>query len=312
MRLVIIGPATPIPPIGWGAVESLIWDYTHYLEQEFGMKVLIIHQNGEEEIIHKVNQFEPDIIHIHYDNFWHLWDKFQCKKVIVTNHYAYIESPQRRNHEITQGIAFSGAMIHCLSPGVQKVYTREYQVPIERTFVLPNGADTNKFRYTDTPVYTKYSIYLAKIDYRKRQSIYQDLLDLHFVGNYEDPMFNPIRPNYLGEWRKEQLYQSLTEYPNLVLLSDGEVHPLVCCEALICGLGLVVSEAAAANLDRTKPFIEVIPNEKLFDLGYVHQAIQKNRNISLQYRQQIREYGLQEFSWRNILTKYIDYLRVLL
>ena len=27
MRFCIIGPNTPIPPVGWGAVESLIWDY---------------------------------------------------------------------------------------------------------------------------------------------------------------------------------------------------------------------------------------------------------------------------------------------
>ena len=32
MRFSIIGPATPIPPVGWGAVESLIWDYKLTLE----------------------------------------------------------------------------------------------------------------------------------------------------------------------------------------------------------------------------------------------------------------------------------------
>ena len=33
MRISIIGPATQIPPIGWGAVESLIWDYKLSLEE---------------------------------------------------------------------------------------------------------------------------------------------------------------------------------------------------------------------------------------------------------------------------------------
>ena len=33
MRFSIVGPATPIPPVGWGAVESLIWDYKVTLEK---------------------------------------------------------------------------------------------------------------------------------------------------------------------------------------------------------------------------------------------------------------------------------------
>ena len=34
MKLVIIGPGImPIPPKGWGAVESLIWDYKIFIEK---------------------------------------------------------------------------------------------------------------------------------------------------------------------------------------------------------------------------------------------------------------------------------------
>ena len=41
MRISIIGPDTPIPPKGWGAVESLIWDYKITLEK-LGHEVQII------------------------------------------------------------------------------------------------------------------------------------------------------------------------------------------------------------------------------------------------------------------------------
>ena len=34
MKISIIGPATQIPPVGWGAVESLIWDYSVNLKKE--------------------------------------------------------------------------------------------------------------------------------------------------------------------------------------------------------------------------------------------------------------------------------------
>ena len=50
MRLSIIGPATPIPPVGWGAVESLIWDYKVTLEK-LGHKVDIINISDPREII---------------------------------------------------------------------------------------------------------------------------------------------------------------------------------------------------------------------------------------------------------------------
>jgi hypothetical protein len=58
----------------------------------------------------------------------------------------------------------------------------------------------------------------------------------------------------LGEWDKETLYKNLTHYGNLVLLSDGEAHPLVCMEALASGLGVVVCEWGKANLDTTQRF----------------------------------------------------------
>lgn len=308
MRIAIIGPNSPIPPTGWGAVEALIWDYKCYLEKFFGCKVLIIHQDGDAEIIQKVNDFQPDVVHIQYDNFWYLWNKFTCKKVIVTNHFAYIESPQLRNHEITRGIANSGALIHCLSEGVQRVYTQEYQVPPERTFVLPNGANERLFTFNETPSLPHKTIYLAKIDYRKRQYVYQHIPTIDFIGNYHDARFNLSHPNYKGEWSREQLYQHLTEYGNLALLSDGEVHPLVCCEALICGLGLVVSEFAAANLDRSLPFIDVIPTERLEDIAYIAEVLERNRQVSLTMRSHIREYGIQVFSWYRVLEHYVKIL----
>jgi glycosyltransferase involved in cell wall biosynthesis len=93
------------------------------------------------------------------------------------------------------------------------------------------------------------------------------------------------------------LYNSLTDYGNLVLLSDGEAHPLVVCEALICGLGVVVSSVASANLDLSMPWITVIPDDKLGDVDYVTRAIEENRTTAVTMRAAIREYGLSTFTW---------------
>jgi glycosyltransferase involved in cell wall biosynthesis len=134
-----------------------------------------------------------------------------------------------------------------------------------------------------------------------------DFID--FVGHNVDANFVTARPNYKGAWTKAQVYENLTNYANLILVSDGEAHPLVVCEALICGLGVVVSNAAAANLDTSKPYIDVIPNEKLGDLEYIEAIVKRNQAISVQMRDEIRAYGIQMFSYNNIVRRYIETLQ---
>ena len=126
------------------------------------------------------------------------------------------------------------------------------------------------------------------------------------MGNYHDSDFDTNLPNYLGEWTKETLYNNLTEYGNLILLSEGEADPLVVKEALIAGLGVVISECSAANLDISKEFITIIPNDKLLDLDYIKKKIISNRIQSIQRRDEIRKYALDKFSWKSIIDKYVD------
>ena len=85
-------------------------------------------------------------------------------------------------------------------------------------------------------------------------------------------------------------------------LSDGEAHPLVCMEAFAAGLGVVISQWAAANLDISKEFITVIPEEKINDIKYVEKRMIDNRNYSTTHRQEIREYAKQ-FDWVSVIEK---------
>jgi len=73
-------------------------------------------------------------------------------------------------------------------------------------------------------------------------------------------------------------------------------------------LGVVVSECASANLDITRPWITVIPNDKLDDLEYVVARIAENKNAALSSREDIRKYGLSKFGWSGILAEYISSL----
>ena len=102
---------------------------------------------------------------------------------------------------------------------------------------------------------------------------------------------------------KTKIKTDLTDYGNLVLISDGEVHPRVCTEALAAGLGVVVSECGIANLDLDKDFITVIPDTKINDIEYIEKHVIMNREYSINHRQEIRDYA-RKFDWPEIFDKF--------
>jgi len=295
MKIAIIGPNTPIPPKGWGAVETLIWDMKVSLE-ELGHDVLIVNIGDPQEIIRRVNEYSPDFVHINYDDWVFLYPYIQYP-CAVTTHFAYIERPDMMNgySQIFNAFGTIKPNVFGLSDSINKVYNIMSGIPKDKLYLNRNGVNTNLFAFKEEPKYANRSIYLAKVDYRKRQHLFQSIRSLYFAGNIADSRFNQ-NYNYLGEWTKDFLYANLTEYGNLVLLSDGEAHSLVIMEALAAGLGVVVSEFATANLDLSKEFITVIPEKKISDIAFVEEQIIKNREYSVQHREEIREYAKQ-FDW---------------
>ena len=302
MRISIIGPATQIPPIGWGAVESLIWDYKLSLE-ELDHEVQIINVANTNEIIQSVNEFRPDFVHINYDDWIVLYPHIQYP-CAITSHFGYIERPDMMGGYANIFNLFQNYKpnIFCLSENIKKVYNFFADIPEEKLYLNPNGVNSSLFKKTYEPKYPDRSIYLAKVDYRKRQYLFQSIDSLWYAGNLSDSRFSTNK-NYLGEWDKDTLHDELTNYGNLVLLSDGEAHSLVLMEALASGLGIVISEFATANLDLGKEFIDVIPENKINDIEYIKSIIFKNREYSISHREEILKYSKQ-FDWDNIIQNY--------
>lgn len=303
MKISLIGPGImPIPPTGWGAVEILVWDTKCALEK-LGHEVQIVNTQNPSQIISEINNFRPDFVHVHYDEFINVYPYIQYPKAI-TSHFGYLERPDMFGGYVNIVNAFIKVKpnIFCLSEGIKNVYKVLMNIPEENLYVTPNGVNCDAFRYSQQPIYSDRSIYLAKIDYRKRQYLFQSIDSLWFAGNNADARFD-ISKNYLGEWDKSTLHNQLTDYGNLVLLSDGEAHPLVCMEALSAGLGIVVTEWGKANLDLTKKFITIIPENKINDISYVEKKIVENRKYSIEHREEILEYS-KEFEWVNVIKNY--------
>ena len=225
MKIVLIGPGImPIPPTGWGAVEILVWDTKIALEK-LGHEVLIINTKNGRQIIDEINTFRPDFVHVHYDEFVPLVPFIQYPNAI-TSHFGYLERRQQFNGYVNVANEFMRVKpnVFCLSEGIEKVYNIMFD--ISTTYITPNGVNIDEFNFVSDPEFPDRSIYLAKIDYRKRQHLFQSINSLWYAGNIADDRFDKGK-NYLGEWSKDRLYNELTEYGNLVLLSDGEAHPLV-------------------------------------------------------------------------------------
>jgi len=300
MKISIIGPGhTTIPPVGWGAVETLIWDMRNALI-ELGHQVQIINTTDPNKIIAEINSYRPDFVHIHYDDWVVLYPYIQYP-CACTSHFGYLERPQMFNGyaNVANEFAKIKPRVFCLSEGIKKVYSVLMNIPKERLFISPNGVNCGSFKCVDTPDYPNASIYLAKIDYRKRQHLFQSITSLWYAGNIADERFDKTK-NYLGEWSKKYLYENLTHYGNLVLLSDGEAHPLVCMEAFAAGLGVVVTEWGKANLDVDKKFITVISEKHINDIEFLEYEIIKNREYSINNRAEILEYA-QKFDWINVI-----------
>ena len=308
MKIAIIGPGLmPIPPKGWGAIESLIWDYSEEL-LNLGHEVAIFNKPDLNEVVKDVNGFNPDFVHLQYDDYLPVLDYLKCEYKAATTHYAYLEQPDKHG-AYTQVFDYYKRVpcyVFALSEGIKRTFMELNDIPEEKIFITPNGARSDLFRFDQKCSKPERSICLAKIDYRKRQHLFQGkAMNIDFAGNHSDNRFNKNSPEYLGEWEKDYLYDNLTTYANMVLLSDGEAHSLSCIEGLMAGLGLVISEYSTANLDISLPFIDVIPENKIQNEDFVRKTIASNRQKSSQMRGDIRKYAEENFSWEVVVPKYV-------
>lgn len=312
MKIAIIGPGImDIPPKGWGAVEVLIEDYRAELTR-LGHAVLVVNVPDRASIVSTVNNWQPDFVHCQYDEFIDVLGQIDCPRRAITSHFGYIDQiwrfPHYRETIHRKIVADNKTLIFALSASIADVYVSDGVDP-SRIRIIPNGVNVAAFRWNAAPTLPDRSIYLAKVDFRKRQGVFQDYgLGVDFVGNLiPDPAyrpgFDPSRSDYLGEWTREKVFSHLTDYANLLLLSDGEAHPLVCLEAMAAGLGLVLSEFAAANLDLSKSFIDIIPERSIRERELVRHIVSENRKKSIAQRREIADYA-KEFDWTKTVKNY--------
>jgi glycosyltransferase involved in cell wall biosynthesis len=307
MKIVIVGPGLmELPPKNWGAVESLIWDYSEYLKEK-NVIIDIINNPNMCDVATCVNNLDYDFVHVQYDDHAAMLSQILKKPFCVTNHYGLIKEhyPYYSGwRHIFNGALNSPGLI-CLSEEIKQLFVHSGYNKFIR--VLRNGARFKDFvRCAEG---NGKSICLGKIESRKNQSRLvrecNNSVCVDFIGPIVDTTFAPTATcQYLGVWNKQTLYNNLSHYSSLVLLSNGEAAPLVVPEALCAGLSLVITETAAANLDRSLPFIHVLPNN--YTSEHAINSIKEANENNMKYRNDIVAYAKQKFDWAVIVDEYLS------
>ena len=297
--------AVEIPPKGWGAIEIIVWDYKTLLEN-MGHEVKIINTYDKKVIEEEIDSFNPDVCHCHYDGYYDILEKCNARLKIMTSHCGSIRGDLSDNIEFRDKILpklDSGIFYNfCLDPFIKNLYLSMGFNPT-RQFVIPNAARKDLIQFSLIPKTTD-TVCVGKIQPRKRQHLLEDL-NVFFIGDFGWGTFNPENKRLVGMWSKEKLYTDLTHNANLILSSESEAAPLVVLEAMMAGLGVIVSETSVANLDVKLPFIDVIPEKYITDRDYLEYVIQKNKKVSLSMRDEIRKYAEDFHSYAVRIPQYI-------
>ena len=317
MKIALIGPGImEIPPKKWGAVEMLIWDYALILK-ELGHRVQIINTADKEIIKFEVEHGKFDIVHLHYDVYADIITDLipHCGRVIASSHYPYINTPAMWGRD-RYGEHFPKLIdnkdFHLFASSQKDIETYvEFGALRENTWLSKLGVRCDPYQFNEYAQFDR-TLHFSQICDRKRQYILEDLEDIDIFGRREAGKFRG--KHYQGELQREVLNQAITNYSNFILLSEVEnTTPLVVKESLICGLGVVVSEEVSVELDTSKSFIDVIPEDKINDIEYIQSVVDKNKRHSRQIRKEIRRYGIDTFGLENILAyEYIPKLKSLL
>jgi glycosyltransferase involved in cell wall biosynthesis len=307
MKIALIaGGMDDIPSKKFGAIEMILWNYKRDLES-MGHEVLIFNTKNLHEVARKINSGNFDFVELNYSEYVHFFLRHLRVPFCTVCHSGYITN--RKKWSIGYNSVFYDTMkcagVIALSDDIKNLYLKNGYKGFIR--VVRNGIDTDNFVPRENG--NGRAVCLGRIEPRKRQTwlarLVSDKVDLDFVGPIQDDTFKAEgRTRHMGYWMKHQVYENLSQYSCLALLSDGEAAPLVVPEALAAGLSVVVTRSAAANLDGQLPFVTVLPDDTN-DSEVIAHAINTQIENNNRYRPQIVSYARSYFDSKAVAADFI-------
>jgi glycosyltransferase involved in cell wall biosynthesis len=285
-------------------------EYKYHSEQN-GHQVNIFNRRDVRSVIDEINHDNYDFVHLHAGSFVEQFNQYLQQDFCFTSHAGHLLKSHQWDEAFKQEFRsyLAAPGIIALSPASKQLFLDAGYAGYIATQV--NGIDTTKVHCQ--PSGNGKAICLGWIQPRKQQWLLaqtlNDKVEIDFVGPLDDVNFRAgATTKYLGKWSLDEVYQRLSEYSCLVLISHGEVAPLVVLEAMAAGLSVVVSESASANLD-VKDFIKVLPDNILSDRtpGYqqiVAESIARSIEHNQLFRPEIIAYAQANFDFSQIVKNY--------
>jgi hypothetical protein len=300
-----------IPPHGsWGTIEAAIWELK-YLAEAAGHEFYIVNTKDRAAIVAGVNRIAPDVVHLHCEFHFHLASYLRAKVRIIGSQWPRLYEPENEAEAMR---FFAGdAYVCCVSERIRR-RCLEMGIAESRLLFAPTGACSDLIDFRSEADFPDRAICLAPVNPAQRQHYLKHIPWVEFAGPIrpkKDPAFER-HPTYLGDWTRAKVRSDLSNYAGLVLLTKEGTAPLAIYEALMAGLGVVISEAAVVNLDSLKPFVTVMPEHRISDRDFVTAIIKANLEVSRSMRREIRRYAIENFDSRVLAGRYFDLLDSLL
>jgi hypothetical protein len=138
-KLLIIGPGSvSVPPQGWGAVETIIFE-TIPVYLNSGFEVFLVNSKHILDYL-RGKRFQPDIILLHEDTaIRRLRFLFPKTPIVLVTHYGLAAFPELWGSSYKRAFRNFRYASHvvCLSPEILKVF-KQY-LPENKLLLCPNG-----------------------------------------------------------------------------------------------------------------------------------------------------------------------------
>ena len=307
----IIGPGMmPIPPVGWGAVETIIDEMSTQLA--ISRPTMVLNSNSLFTWF-RAFRIRHEVIQAHSDTAFEKASRWRflnnrSTPIVVWLHYPYLDQPafwnpgfNSRWKRMKRHLRSSDVFI-ALSPSIANVAIPQLPTTI---LTLPNASSFTP-RIELNP--DRDLLVLGKVQVRKQQFELSELVlwgtDITFVGPIEDQRVIESVANepraarskaFVGEWTRAELAEKMSSFKVLLLPSKAEADALVLYEAQLAGLSIICSRHALGAQDAELPWIYT--HETDASLEQLQQlcslAIQEN----VQHRPRIIEYAQANFLW---------------
>jgi len=300
-KLLIIAPGIlPVPPSGWGAVETLIYESLPSYNED-GFEVWILNSRSYKDW-RTARRETFDLVLCHYDVFAkRARSHFPNTPIIGFSHYGFIGYPEKWHksyHRVLKGLSLLDSI--CVMNNQQAKVIKKYLPNID-VFISSNGTSFNPIvgRNDDGPY-----LCLGKVEPRKSQfELYNKFkaskYSIVFVGNIADSRVSDLISKdslvsevFVGEKTRVELAKDFHKYKALILLSQGEADALVLYEAQMAGLPVFVTAEGVGAQNVQLPWVNIITDRTTPDeIEFVYRKIKADPL-------EISDYASKKYSWQ--------------